>query len=142
MLLLAYGIILMHAVVPHHHHDCCGERGIVFEDELTCTCDEHAHEGCCHHDAEESHHPFDMCRLQDLLSHLVISTRDDKMLMVAPEAPALPMGLAALPASGCTLPLPALSPSADRDAEAVVALPLRWVGNHALRAPPCAAPLA
>lgn len=76
MISMACAIIMLHAVVPHHHHDCCGAVGITFETELDCHCDSdhhHHHPGCNHH----SHHPFDICLLQDMLSHLVISTSDD-----------------------------------------------------------------
>lgn len=76
MISLACAIILLHAVVPHHHHDCAGEEGLVFETELACHCDcdhDHDHDGCGH-----SHHPFDTCKLAEMLSHLVLSTKDDE----------------------------------------------------------------
>lgn len=60
--------------------------GIVFESEVNCHCGDacceehdHAHSDCCHHDGN-SKHPFDFCKLQDLLSHLVLNTKDDKAL--------------------------------------------------------------
>lgn len=68
LMLLACSIIMLHAVVPHHHHCCADELGFVFEDEVECHCD-----GDHHH----SHHPFDTCKLQDLLSHLVLTTKDE-----------------------------------------------------------------
>ncbi len=65
MVFAACAIILLHAVVPHHHHECCGESDIF-----------HA---CEHHDGHDHEsHPFDTCMLQEMLSHLVISTRDDQ----------------------------------------------------------------
>ena len=70
MMAMACFIIVLHSVVPHHHHDCC-DGGLVFENELRCTHDHHNHD-CDHHDG--------CCKLQDLLSQLVISTKDDKFL--------------------------------------------------------------
>ena len=67
----AWCIIMLHSVVPHHHHDCC-DGGLVFENELECQCD--------HHDHENDHHDG-CCKLQDLLSQLVISTKDDKFFL-------------------------------------------------------------
>lgn len=85
LMVLACAIILMHAMVPHHHHDSCGIVGIVFEDEVTCHCDEEAVpcQQCAEHHSmshshDHSHHPFDLCRLQDLLSKLVISSKEDE----------------------------------------------------------------
>ena len=81
MVMLACAIIMLHAVVPHHHHDCCDAKGLTFETEFDCHCDSdhHHHPGCHHH----SHHPFDICLLQDMLSHLVISTSDDHHTVAA-----------------------------------------------------------
>lgn len=73
-MVLACAIILLHAVVPHHHHDCDHEMGLVLENELSCQCDHQ----CDHHEDHHSHHPFDTCKLQDLLSHLVLSTKEDE----------------------------------------------------------------
>ncbi|MBO4752805.1 MAG: hypothetical protein J5526_08730 [Bacteroidales bacterium] len=67
----AWCIIMLHSVVPHHHHDCC-DGGLVFENELDCQCEHHNHD-CDHHDGS--------CKLQDLLSQLVISTKDDKFVL-------------------------------------------------------------
>lgn len=67
----AWCIIMLHSVVPHHDHDRCGS-GLVFENELDCQCDHHDHD-CDHHDG--------CCKLQDLLSQLVISTKDDKFVL-------------------------------------------------------------
>lgn len=71
MMVAACCIILLHCVVPHHDHDdSCG--GLVFENELTCR---------HHHD---HHHHDGACRLQDLLSQLVISGKDDKLVCHQP----------------------------------------------------------
>lgn len=78
MMIAAMAIILLHTVVPHHHHDCHAE-GMVLESELLC---QESHDGCCHHkhDGEgESHHPFDQCKLQQLLAQLTLSDREDKI---------------------------------------------------------------
>lgn len=76
MVLVACAIILLHAVVPHHHHDCEGAAGIVFESEAACHCD------CSHHECDHrSHHPFNICGLQDMLSHLVIAPYDKTSLV-------------------------------------------------------------
>lgn len=78
MVSLACVIIFTHAVVPHHHHDCGDEGGFVFETELACHC-HHDHSGCPEgKDCGHSHHPFGMCKLADMLSHLVIGTKDDE----------------------------------------------------------------
>lgn len=85
LITLACAIILVHAVVPHHHHDCCGTMGIVFEDEVSCHCHSnaspcqacHSHSPSGHHHTD-SQHPFDLCKLQELLSHLVLSNKDQK----------------------------------------------------------------
>lgn len=74
MMYVAVVVILLHAFVPHRHHDCDVEVGLVYESEVACHCDD-----LCgvDHDCHEhsSHHPFDFCKLQDLLSHLVISNK-------------------------------------------------------------------
>lgn len=81
---VACSIILLHAFVPHHHHDCCGESGLVFENELVCHCDCN-HEDCHHHDGE-SRHPYNTCRLQDLLSHLVLTHKDDESALLPTQS--------------------------------------------------------
>ena len=83
MTTLACAVILLHAVVPHHHHDCVGEGGFVFETELTCHCDcdhdgDYDHDDCDH---RHSHHPFDTCKLAEMLSHLVLSTKEDEAML-------------------------------------------------------------
>ena len=75
MMVMAGCIILLHCVVPHHDHDdCCG--GLVFENELTCHHDHHNH---------DCDHPDGCCKLQDLLSQLVISTKEDKWLVIGDQ---------------------------------------------------------
>lgn len=144
MLFLAYSIILLHAVVPHHHHDCGGGEGFVFEDEISCTCDNQVNGDCCHHhDADgccpyggHSHHPFDTCKLQDLLSQLVISTRDDKVLLT--HAPAFPATTAshALLVADCSIPHPVVCNVGF--VRSGISLPLLsgWAAPTSLRAPP------
>ena len=76
MVSLACAIILTHAVVPHHHHDCDEGGGFVFETELACHCH---HDDCPDgKDCGHSHHPFDMCKLAEMLSHLVLSTKENE----------------------------------------------------------------
>lgn len=76
-ILTACAVIMLHAVVPHHHHDCEEGVGLVFETELYCHCDSgYDRHGC---DRHHSHHPFDICLLQELLSHLVFTTSDDHL---------------------------------------------------------------
>jgi len=78
MIAAAVAIILLHTVVPHHHHDCHAD-GMVLESEILC---QESHSDCCHHEHEggrESHHPFDQCKLQQILAQLTLSDRDDKI---------------------------------------------------------------
>lgn len=84
MTTLAVAIIMLHAFVPHHHHDFEEGAGIVFENELSChcDCDHHDHQTCDHHHGG-SHHPFDICLLQEMLSHLVLTTADDEQYFAA-----------------------------------------------------------
>lgn len=77
MVALSCLIILVHAIVPHHHHDVRGLEGFVFEDEVGCCCDSE-----CHHHDGDSHHPFDICKLQELLSHLVLSNKREEIQIV------------------------------------------------------------
>ena len=85
-LILANFIILVHAVVPHHHHyhddiyyihnhadDCCNSS-IFFS--LT-----HDSDDCSHDDSEK-----DFCKLQDLLSKLVLNTKEREAFITALEA--------------------------------------------------------
>lgn len=74
MVSLACAIIMLHAVVPHHHDDCCGGVECFF-------CTEHHHDHCDqHHHSGDSHSPLDCCKLQEMLSHLVLSTKEDEQL--------------------------------------------------------------
>ena len=89
LMILACTIILVHAVVPHHHHDVCCASGMIFENELTCheygttSCACSHENGSCSHDHHDmSHHPFNRCKLQDLLSQLVLSHNDEKILQL------------------------------------------------------------
>ena len=79
MISLACFIILVHAFVPHHHHDFDNSVCFVFhsshhDDSHTCgsdACD--FSDGCRHEDKS----PFELCKLQELLSCLVLSNRED-----------------------------------------------------------------
>lgn len=68
---LACVIIMLHSFVPHHHDECCGVSECFF-------CSEHHHHHTDHHEDGE---PFDMCELQHLLSHLVLSSRHEGELL-------------------------------------------------------------
>lgn len=85
MVSVACAVIMLHAVVPHHHHDCCNAMGLTFETELACHCDCNHHLDCNHsNDCDHhSHHPFNICLLQEMLSRLVISTSDDHFASAA-----------------------------------------------------------
>ena len=89
MITLACCIIMLHSFVPHHHHDCSCEPGFVFENELACHCND---EGCCDDPAHHHHsqHPFDVCKLQELLSQLVLNTKEDKSFFFQPHQLTLP----------------------------------------------------
>lgn len=71
MLWTACAVIMMHAFLPHHHDECCDVVECFF-------CSEHHHE----HDAQphEKDTADDSCKLQDMLSHLVLSSRNDEAL--------------------------------------------------------------
>jgi hypothetical protein len=83
MITLACAIILLHAIVPHHHHDCADVVGFVFETEINCHCSHQHHSHDCNHDCDDHHsdHPFDICHLADMLSHLVLNTKEDDNLI-------------------------------------------------------------
>lgn len=138
MVSLACAIILTHAVVPHHHHDCDEGGGFVFETELACHC-HHDHSGCPDgKDCGHSHHPFDMCKLADMLSHLVISTKDDEAAFALSLKADVHeifdlFAQASLPASSET----ALSSCCHLRRPSVAVLPVQpAVGGMSLRAPP------
>lgn len=136
MVSVACAIILLHAIVPHHHHDCCGAKGFVFETEVTCHCDVDHHDVDHHH----SHHPFDICWLQDMLSHLVIASYDETNLCAYIQAEVHNTFVLSMP--------PVLE---DLCTAAVAEGTVRWLYGaipltnapradvHALRAPPCVA---
>ena len=83
-IVLANFIILAHAVVPHHHHhediyfhhntkDCCNSS-VLFS--FT-----HNDDDCSHNDSER-----ETCKLQDLLSKLVLNTKEREAFITALEA--------------------------------------------------------
>lgn len=81
MISLACFIIWIHAVVPHHHHNLDNSVCFVFNSELleeshACESSSDFADGCC--DEEKS--PFELCKLQELLSGLVLSNREDDSL--------------------------------------------------------------
>lgn len=82
-IVLANFIILAHAVIPHHHHyedfyschdnDCCNSS-IIFSFS-------HEDEDCSHGDSER-----EACKLQDLLSKLVLNTKERESFEAALES--------------------------------------------------------
>lgn len=82
-IMFANFIILAHAVVPHHHHHediyshhdtgCCNSS-ILFS--LT-----HDDDDCSHDDSER-----ETCKLQDLLSKLVLNTKERESFVAAVES--------------------------------------------------------
>lgn len=147
MMCLACAIILLHAVVPHYHHDDCGAVGLVFENEMTCQCEnedspyaeQHSLGNCCHHE-HHSHHPFDNCKLQELLSSLVLNTKDSKIILAAlhPQQPLDCFFGAFLPA-GC---LSLLAPKNAGKTHELAQQPATMlptdciISAHSLRGPP------
>ena len=142
-ILLASAIILLHAMVPHHHHDCADEAGIVFETELNCHCSHQHHSHDCNHDCDDHHsdHPFDICRLADMLSHLVLNTKeDDNLLSMVVKAEVHNLFMAVLPSMGKAI-------QATESELFILAYPDKpWslplpplAGGHSLRAPPMCA---
>lgn len=82
-IILANFIILAHAVVPHHHH----HEDIYFHNDKDC-CNSfilfslgHDADDCSHDDSEK-----DFCKLQDLLSKLVLNTKEREAFITALEA--------------------------------------------------------
>ena len=140
MIILACAVILLHAVVPHHHHDCAGEVGFVFETEINCHCSHQHHQ---HNDCDEHHsdHPFDLCRLADMLSHLVLNSKEDEqMLAMVVKAEVHDLMVAVIP-NVVSVPMPAICRHAMAEGSAAPwALPLPpLAGGHSLRAPPVCA---
>lgn len=138
---LACAIILLHAVVPHHHHDCTGEVGFIFETEINCHCSHHHHD--CTHDCDNHHsdHPFDICRLADMLSHLVLNSKEDEQMMTqVVKAEVHDLLLAILPTQNlavCSVESGLLVPN---NANVPWALPISPLsGGDSLRGPPLCA---
>lgn len=78
LVFLACAVIMLHTFVPHHHHDFEAGGGVIFDTDFGCQYDG----DCRHHGCDRphnSHHPFDICLIQEMLSHLVISTSDDQV---------------------------------------------------------------
>lgn len=76
MIIVACSVLLMHAILPHHHHDIATLAGWSCKNEVTCQQNEHPvpdqniriqHQCLQHTDST--------CAIQDALSHLVISQR-------------------------------------------------------------------
>lgn len=136
MVSVACAVIMLHAVVPHHHHDCEEGAGMVFETELYCHCDS----DCDHHDCDpqHSHHPFDICLLQELLSHLVFSTSDDHFSMASLiKAEANNHWISALAAFFPSTVVPILPEiKVCRPIRAVLLVVTPLLGAASLRAPP------
>ena len=137
---LACAIILLHAVVPHHHHDCADEAGFVFETEINCHCSHQHLQHGCNDECNDHHsdHPFDICRLADMLSHLVLNTKEDEQLMAqVVKAEVHDLLLALLPNSGEAVKLFDSECSLSTNFDVPWALPLPTLaGSHSLRAPP------
>lgn len=83
-IMLANFIILAHAVVPHHHH----HEDIYFHHNAGGCCNSsvlfsftHNDDDCSHNDSER-----ETCKLQDLLSKLVLNTKEREAFITALEA--------------------------------------------------------
>ena len=140
---LACSIILVHAIVPHHHHDCAEGTGFVFETEINCHCSHHHHSHDCSQGCDRHHsdHPFDICRLADMLSHLVLNTKEDENLMAqVVKAEVHDLLLAVPPTTGAatTATEGGLTTPTSPDKPWVLPLP-PLAGGHSLRAPPLCA---
>jgi len=124
----AWCIIMLHSVVPHHHHDCC-DGGLVFENELECQCDHHDHD-CDHHDGS--------CKLQDLLSQLVISTKDDKFILSCQQsAVSSPQLAGSLQMLAVSSQLSAVGSQRRLEYyDCATQLPVRYAAATSLRGPP------
>ena len=140
MIRTACAVILLHAMVPHHHHDCADEAGIVFETELNCHCNHQHYSHDCSNDCDEHHsdHPFDCCRLADMLSHLVISNKEDEHLLAIAIQGEMSDLMAALLPESMVVSVPTGCPhSLYSYAFTAWALPLPPLsGGNSLRAPP------
>lgn len=88
MVSFACVIILIHAVVPHHHHDFDNSVCFVFQSKHHADMGECCHaecsgeSECCNGNGEEK--PLGLCKLQQLLSQLVLSNREDDDDLVVP----------------------------------------------------------
>ena len=125
---LACVIIMLHAVVPHHHHDGCGE--------VECFFCEHHHHG---HDDDHGHGGlFDLCKLQDMLSHLVLTTKDDETYFAAlVKAEAHELFVLAMPAQLFVMTAPERAAIIPWGLPFTAAIPSAPVsGATSLRAPP------
>ena len=150
MVSLACAIIVLHAVVPHHHHDCADGMGLVFETELCCHCDEACPEhavgltydyACGHsHHGHQSNHPFDICILQEMLSHLTLVNSDDKYYFTALiKAEAQMFFQYCLPTVQSDIIQPDLGTLFCWPAAAVPSVAVPYCGTASLRAPPVCA---
>ena len=138
MTTMACAIIFLHAVVPHHHHDCGEESGLIFETEITCHCSHHHHSDDGN---EHSDHPFGICHLADMLSHLVLNTKEDEQLFsLLVKAEAHDLLSVALPATGLTCCEPVCHRRLYYPVDRTPALPVSPLAcGQGLRAPPAVA---
>ena len=129
----------MHAFVPHHHHDCADKVGFVFETEINCHYNHQHHT----HDCDEHHsdHPFDICRLADMLSHLVLNTKeDDNLMALVVKADVYHLVLAILPTTDAAIVAAECCNTSPAHPDMSWALPLPpLAGGHSMRAPPLCA---
>ena len=140
---LACAIILLHAIVPNHHHDCAVVVGFVFETEIICHCSHQHHSHDCGHDCSEHHsdHPFDICHRADMLSHLVLNTKeDDNLLAFVVKAEVHNLLLAVLPTIDAAIIASESELSSFDITDKPWSLPLPpLTGGNSLRAPPLCA---
>ncbi len=143
MITLACTIILVHAIVPHHHHDCADVRGFVFETEINCHCSHQHHSHDCNNNCNDHHsdHPFDICRLADMLSHLVLNTKeDDNLIAWVVKVEVHNLLSAVMPTMGIPISTAEseLSTLSSPDEPWSLTLP-PLTGGHSLRGPPMCA---
>ena len=143
MITLACTIILVHAIVPHHHHDCADERGFVFETEINCHCSHQHHSHDCNNNCNDHHsdHPFDICRLADMLSHLVLNTKeDDNLIAWVVKVEVHNLLSAVMPTMGSPISTAESELSSLSSPDDPWSLPLPpLTGGHSLRGPPMCA---
>lgn len=70
MMILAWAIIMIHACVPHYHHDQHNVRGLVCESDMGCDCD-HDFACCDHHHHDDPISTPNRCSLEHILQHLI-----------------------------------------------------------------------